>query len=164
MPIRPENKDRYPKNWGEIRKSILKRAKDRCEFCFADNYKPHPITGSKVVLTIAHMDHAPENNNTHNLKALCQKCHNGYDAKTRAQGIKERRHKNQIKMFSLVLLFIMLSACSRTQADPVRHDFTQELEKTRYLNAILEKELKDANSYIMHLEEEADKCHREEIT
>jgi hypothetical protein len=24
----------------------------------AENYKPHPITGSKVVLTVAHLDHA----------------------------------------------------------------------------------------------------------
>lgn len=45
-----------------------------------------------VVLTIAHLDHTPENNDPANLKALCQKCHLGYDkdlrrvnsAKTRA--------------------------------------------------------------------------------
>lgn len=33
MPIRPENKSRYPANWQEIRASILKRANNRCEFC-----------------------------------------------------------------------------------------------------------------------------------
>jgi len=99
MPIRPENKDRYPKNWNEIREKILKRAKNQCEWCDAKNYEPHPITGSRVVLTIAHIDHTPENCEDFNLAALCQKCHNGHDAKMRAQGIKDRRHKDQVKLF-----------------------------------------------------------------
>jgi hypothetical protein len=30
MPIRPENKDRYPVNWKEIRAAVLKRAGNRC--------------------------------------------------------------------------------------------------------------------------------------
>jgi elongation factor P--beta-lysine ligase len=38
MPIRPENKDRYPKDWPEIRKRILERAKNRCEFCGVENH------------------------------------------------------------------------------------------------------------------------------
>lgn len=33
MPIKPENKNRYPSNWKEIRVDILKRANNRCEFC-----------------------------------------------------------------------------------------------------------------------------------
>ena len=37
-PIRPENKARYPKNWKEIRAKILKRAKNRCEFCGVENH------------------------------------------------------------------------------------------------------------------------------
>ena len=32
-----------------------------------------------VVLTIAHLDHTPENCGQDNLKALCQKCHLNYD-------------------------------------------------------------------------------------
>lgn len=91
MPIRKENKDRYPKNWKEIRDKIVKRAKNKCEFCKAKNYEPHPITKSKVVLTVAHLDHTPENCNPKNLRALCQKCHNSYDAKNRAAGIKHRK-------------------------------------------------------------------------
>lgn len=93
MPIRPENKDRYPKNWKAISKAIIvDRAKNRCEKCGAENHKPHPITGSKVVLTTAHLDHTPENCDQNNLRAWCQKCHNSYDAKHRAAGIKERHH------------------------------------------------------------------------
>lgn len=32
MPIRPENRARYPKNWPAIRDSILRRALWRCEW------------------------------------------------------------------------------------------------------------------------------------
>ena len=39
----------------------------------------------KVVLTIAHLDHTPENCAPENLRALCQACHNRYDAKHRAE-------------------------------------------------------------------------------
>ena len=93
MPIRPEMKDRYPPNWREVRANILQRAEGRCEWCGAPNYKPHPVTGSKVVLTIAHLDHVPEHCEEANLAALCQKCHNGYDGPMRAAGIRERRAK-----------------------------------------------------------------------
>ena len=60
MPIRAENKDRYPKDWPAISKAIRERAGQRCEECGAENYKPHPLTGSKVILTVAHLDHQPE--------------------------------------------------------------------------------------------------------
>ena len=39
----------------------------------------------KVVLTIAHLDHTPEHCEPENLRALCQACHNRYDAKHRAE-------------------------------------------------------------------------------
>jgi len=89
MPIRPENKSRYPKNWKEIRAKILDRAGHRCEFCGIENYAIRE-NGSKVVLTIAHLDHTPENCSEDNLKALCQKCHNSYDATHRAETRKNR--------------------------------------------------------------------------
>lgn len=94
MPIRPENKGRYPKDWPEIRARILKRAGDRCEECGAENYKPHPVTRSMVCLTIAHLDHDRlEDSPDDRLRAWCQRCHNRYDAPHRARGIKERRHQ-----------------------------------------------------------------------
>ena len=110
MPIRPENKDRYPKDWKQIRERILERANHKCEQCGAENHKPHPETGSKVVLTIAHLDHTPENCNDENLKAWCQKCHNSYDAPMRAKGIKERK-MNKIKK-ATIPLFLALILCS----------------------------------------------------
>ena len=49
MPILPENKSRYPKNWKQIRADILKRANNKCEFCGIENYTIRE-NGSKVVL------------------------------------------------------------------------------------------------------------------
>lgn len=97
MPIRAENRNRYPRDWKAIRASILARAGDRCEGsplwpdCRAANGQPHPVTGSRVVLTIAHLDHTPENCDPANLRAWCQRCHNAYDAAMRASGIRTRR-------------------------------------------------------------------------
>jgi len=85
MPIRPENKARYPKDWKQISVAIRDRAENRCEGspafpdCRAINGMPHPVTGSKVVLTVAHLDHTPENCEPDNLKAWCQRCHLNYD-------------------------------------------------------------------------------------
>ena len=91
MPIRAENKGRYPKNWKQIASRIRERAGGQCEFCGALDKQPHPSTGSTVILTVAHLDHTPENCSKENLKALCQRCHNGYDAKEKAKGIRARR-------------------------------------------------------------------------
>lgn len=86
MPIKPENKHRYPEDWKEISEYIrFVRADNKCEVCGAENYKPHPKTYSKVVLTVAHLDHMPENCDHDNLKAMCQRCHLRYDAKHHAE-------------------------------------------------------------------------------
>lgn len=98
MPIRPESRARYPREWKRIRAEILIRAGNRCEGspafpdCRARNGDAHPVTGSRVVLTIAHLDHQPENVEPSNLRAWCQRCHNTYDAPTRAAN--RRRRKN----------------------------------------------------------------------
>jgi len=90
-PIRPENKHRYPENWKEIRAYILERAFNKCEGspaypdCRAVNYEPHPVTGSKVILTIAHLNDPIEDCSDDNLKAMCQRCHLTYDLKRHKQ-------------------------------------------------------------------------------
>lgn len=58
MPIKPENRSRYPKDWKQIRARILERAHNCCEFCGIPNYTVRD-NGSRVVLTIAHLDHTP---------------------------------------------------------------------------------------------------------
>lgn len=76
MPIK--NKARYPENWKEVSLKARKRAGWKCELCHAENGHPHPITGSKVVLTVHHIEHlegTPEDNQYPNLIVLCQRCH-----------------------------------------------------------------------------------------
>jgi hypothetical protein len=95
MPIRPENRHRYPKDWA-LRSRFVRfvRAQNRCEWCGAENGQPHPVTGSRVVLTTAHVyDDRPEAASLLNLAALCQLCHNRHDAKAR----RERRRVRTIQ-------------------------------------------------------------------
>jgi 5-methylcytosine-specific restriction endonuclease McrA len=49
----------------------------------------------KIVLTIAHLDHNPANNDPANLAALCQMCHNRWDAKFRAENRKQNKQRKQ---------------------------------------------------------------------
>ena len=96
MPIKPENVKRYPprKEWLVIRKRILERAGYCCEGSPAfpdcrkrngDYIDPLSTSFARVVLTIAHLDHTPENCDDENLRAWCQRCHLTYDAKHHAQ-------------------------------------------------------------------------------
>ena len=82
MPIRAENRNRYPPEWPLISLWMRVCAGWRCEWCNAGQGAPHPVTGSRVVLTVAHVhDHAPENVEPANLAALCQRCHLNHDRK-----------------------------------------------------------------------------------
>lgn len=99
MPIREENKSRYPSNWKEISKRIrFDRAKGFCEWCGAENYTPHPITGSKVILTVAHINHTPEDCSEENLAALCQRCHLNHDRHLHIRNRTENREKRRREM------------------------------------------------------------------
>lgn len=136
MPIKPENKHRYPPNWKQIRASILKRARNRCEHCKVRQYgighwsgetfyyeggniyyDDFQYTGSYkearaaadhinewcdgepkrivIVLTIAHLNHTPEDCRDANLRALCQRCHLRYDAQHHAQTAARTRRKKR---------------------------------------------------------------------
>lgn len=117
MPIKPENRARYPKDWKAIRAEVLERAGNKCEWdgcavqngewgvrdiegrfwsskAFAEGEVPEETIFERddrmklkmafpIVLTIAHLDHTPENNgeagNRPNLKAWCQYHHLAYD-------------------------------------------------------------------------------------
>lgn len=103
MPIRPENRARHPADWKEIRREVLLRAHFQCEGspaypdCRAFNEEDHPVTGSRVVLTIAHLDHQPENvgepGSRPNLRAWCQRCHLTYDAAHHAATARQTRRR-----------------------------------------------------------------------
>lgn len=130
MPIRPENKARYPKDWSSISQRIRQQAGNKCEECGVPNHElggrdelgnwwkarptgatsthlTWPLPGDdgwcerkdheprrlrivRIVLTVAHLDHTPENCADENLRAWCQRCHNRYDAAMRRAGIKSR--------------------------------------------------------------------------
>jgi hypothetical protein len=115
MPIHPENVDRYPPEWKAISNRIrFVRAGARCECsgecghdhvrehrilsavvlgemrCQAHHMNPHPVTGSNVVLTVAHLDHTPENVDDENLRAYCQRCHLAYDRDHHAESRRRR--------------------------------------------------------------------------
>jgi hypothetical protein len=100
MPIKTENRHRYPPNWPEISIGIRHgRAGGRCEQCGIPNgvWRNHRtcrwthdvglaeawrLDGDKIariVLTVAHLDHTPEHNDPANLRALCQRCHLAHD-------------------------------------------------------------------------------------
>jgi len=138
MPIKPENKHRYPVNWKQIRAAILERAGHACENCRLPNGS-HIVRGAgesadtfmdmdgyvfdaddgtrlgrvrhsdyegvgkwvKIVLTIAHLDHIPENCDPANLRAWCQRCHLRYDTAHHAETARETRRKklNNLELF-----------------------------------------------------------------
>ena len=94
-PIRDENKNRYPRNWPAISRHIrFVRAASQCECvgeCGLHGTNPGPrrceerhgtaakwATGT-IVLTVAHLNHQPEDCREENLKAMCQRCHLRYD-------------------------------------------------------------------------------------
>lgn len=107
MPIRPENKARYPADWKQISLAARERAGNRCEGspefpeCRAVNGEPHPDTGSRVVLTVAHLDHTPENCEPSNLRAWCQRCHLVYDRHHHAKTAyaTRKRSANTVDLF-----------------------------------------------------------------
>lgn len=120
MPILPENKKRYPKDWPQISYRVRSEANWRCEWCGLEDgafVVRNPKTGEvlyaskdpsmeletltlvdglkaiKIVLTVAHVNHIPEDCNRENLKALCQRCHNRWDAVERSKNRRRRARK-----------------------------------------------------------------------
>ena len=99
----PMQRDLYPDNWEEISAAIRARSGGKCDFCGAMNGQPHPVTGSQVVLTVAHLDHEPANCDPANLRALCQRCHLAYDAKHHACNAAQTRRQKRVAAGQLEL-------------------------------------------------------------
>jgi len=106
MPISSDRMKLYPggsiysAEWLAFRAFILFRAANRCEgtpqhpSCRAHNRQPHPETGGNVVLTIAHMDHDESHADPDRCRALCQRCHNRWDAAHRQKNARLTRRRN----------------------------------------------------------------------
>lgn len=104
MPIHPENKARYPKDWKQIADGIRLRSGGQCEChgecglhpgkrCEEIHQEPAKWAKGKVVLTVAHLDHTPENCDGSNLKAMCQRCHLRYDVDHHAESRARRKRE-----------------------------------------------------------------------
>lgn len=113
----PMDYTRYPADWHAISKRIrFERAKGRCEWCDAENGKPNPMTGSRVVLTVAHLgmpqpDGTPGNKHDkldvrdENLAALCQSCHLRYDIDEHVANAAETRRRRRLESGQQELAF-----------------------------------------------------------
>jgi hypothetical protein len=117
----PCNYKIYPPDWKKVRRPrILARAGHRCETpgCGVENYsvveriwKDGSVHQTKIILTIAHLDRDPQNWEVSDdrLKALCQKCHLGYDSKECAdrrtfRSIASRKYGKKYKKTQHTLL------------------------------------------------------------
>jgi len=117
VPIRPENRDRYPEDWPQIAEGLKAgRAGWRCECdgrcgrghvgrCPERHAKRSVLTRSErlIVLTTAHLDHTPENCDPDNLLVMCAGCHLFYDRDHHDQSRvqredRERREAGQLPL------------------------------------------------------------------
>jgi 5-methylcytosine-specific restriction endonuclease McrA len=96
MPITKERRKLYPDNWKQIARQVKAEAGLCCELCGNKHGQPHDRTGSKVVLTVHHLDYDPTNNVRLNLIALCQRCHNRIDRRFRVHNRKLKRRIGDI--------------------------------------------------------------------
>ena len=107
MPISAEKMKLYPggsiksPEWRGIVAAVGERSGWRCEGgsprypdCQAVHGEPHPVTGSKVVLTVAHLfDDGHDTRDLTRLRHWCQRCHLTYDAKKHAENAAATRRR-----------------------------------------------------------------------
>lgn len=101
----PIDRARYPSDWPAISRQVRDSAGNRCEWCGAANHEPHPVTGSRVVLTVAHLgtphpDGRPGDKHDvrrENLAALCQACHLRYDHADHVRHAAETRRRRRVE-------------------------------------------------------------------
>ena len=88
----PMEKERYPANWKKIALAVKQAADWRCQKCGKQCRKPgEPFDTHRNTLTVAHLNHTPEDIRPENLCAMCASCHLKYDAKHHAETRKARK-------------------------------------------------------------------------
>lgn len=111
MPIRPENKDRYPKDWKAIVAKVRERSGDRCEChgecglhhgrrCVERHKTKAKWANGMVILTTAHLDHKPETRDLDRLRHMCNRCHLRYDRvhHSRSGAIARDKRRGQLRL------------------------------------------------------------------
>jgi len=130
----PVDWSRYPKNWKRIVAGIRRRARGRCEWCGARHGLPHPVTGSKVVLTTAHLGepfaldadkHDKRDIRAENLAALCQKCHLNHDRDEHRENTRRNREARRLAAEPMLPAF----RTSETRAPAVSEARKAAIEK-----------------------------------
>lgn len=110
----PIDYNRYPPNWKQISCQVREAAGWKCEWCGAKNGESNPATGSKVVLTVAHLgtdfkDGTPGDKTDkmdvrlENLAALCQRCHLRFDIDEHKTSAAETRRQRELDAGQLEL-------------------------------------------------------------
>ena len=88
----PMDRARYPRDWKRISFEVKQEAGWCCEECGKKCYRPgEPCPDRRYVLTVAHLNHRPEDCRRENLRALCSQCHLRYDARHHAETRRQRR-------------------------------------------------------------------------
>lgn len=77
---------------------IFNKLNDEGVDVLGDNDIPMDKKPIKIVLTTAHLDHDPTNCERSNLKAMCQRHHNRYDAEHRKQTRKDTKLTGQLML------------------------------------------------------------------
>lgn len=105
----PFDRSKYPGNWREISHEIrFTRAAGQCEWhddgkrCEARHLQPHPVTGSKVILTTAHLNHKPMDVRRSNLMAMCQMHHLRYDSQLHIDNARAKREARKARIIQAV--------------------------------------------------------------
>lgn len=115
----PMNRKLYPDNWEQITAQLKAQVGNRCEECGApngewiirdpndtkswifalhhdqDEFEFACVQPIRVVLTTAHLDHNPGNNDRSNLRVLCQRCHLAYDLPHHIENAKKTRQQKK---------------------------------------------------------------------
>lgn len=112
----------YHPDWRSISRQIKDQADWVCEFCGAAHgaafvrmdFGDGPVRVfiarddqrelcerasvpiKRIVLTVAHLNHETQDNDPCNLRALCQACHNRWDAPHRAKNAAQTRRRRRI--------------------------------------------------------------------
>ena len=91
----PMDKKRYPIHWQTIANEVKQKADWKCQMCGKQCRKPgEPFDTHKRTLTVAHLNHAPEDVRPENLMAMCAPCHLRYDAKHHAETRRKKHETN----------------------------------------------------------------------
>lgn len=92
----PMDRKRYPREWNQIALQIKEETGWKCQQCGKQCRRPgETFDTHKRTLTVAHLNHIPEDCRKENLKAMCAPCHLRYDAAHHAE--TRRAHRKEME-------------------------------------------------------------------